>query len=179
MKPIGPLMIDHRVVERMLALLERENKRMRETGAPDYAFIDKAVAFFETFVDRFHHGKEERILFSLLSAKSLSQEHSEIMRQLIAEHAHTRDALHEFRQTMYRRATDKELLDAAVGLFETLIKWYPLHIEKEDRHFFIPAMEYFSEQEQAAMLEDFSRFDMSFVHERYEEMIRELGGQTV
>ncbi len=31
---------------------------------------------------------------------------------------------------------------------ETLIKRYPVHIEKEDKHFFIPSMEYLSMQEQ-------------------------------
>ena len=45
---------------------------------------------------------------------------------------------------------------------ETLIKRYPVHIEKEDKHFFIPSMEYLSMQEQTAMLEEFREFDMNF-----------------
>ncbi len=167
-------MIEHRIVERMLALLGREKNRMRETGAVDYDFIDGAVDFFETFVDRFHHGKEEKILFDRLGAKPLSPGHREVMEQLIAEHAHTRDALRKFRRLRYARHTGKEMLAAAAALFENLGKWYPAHIEKEDRHFFLPALEYFSEQEQEIMLEDFSDFDRTFVQERYEGMIKEL-----
>jgi hemerythrin-like domain-containing protein len=38
---------------------------------------------------------------------------------------------------------------------------YPAHIEKEDKHFFLPVMGYFSEEEQAGMLAEFYEFDRS------------------
>jgi hemerythrin-like domain-containing protein len=173
MKPIGPLMIEHRTVEHMLALLGEEKARLTQGGVFDRVFVDQAVDFFETFVDKYHHGKEERILFNQLNAKSLSEEHSKIMSQLIDEHAHTREALEKFRRVWYSSPQERDVLDATVKLFETLIKWYPVHIEKEDKHFFLPAMEYLAEQEQAAMVEDLAAFDRTFVSERYEELINE------
>jgi len=39
-------------------------------------------------------------------------------------------------------------------LHKTLLDFYPRHIEKEDKHFFIPCMEYFSEAEKEAMLKE-------------------------
>ena len=47
---------------------------------------------------------------------------------------------------------------------EKLVKFYPMHIEKEDKHFFISVMNYFSAKEQSAMLEQFWVFDRNMIH---------------
>ena len=72
MKPIGSLMIEHRVIERMLALLNQELSKILKEGKVDSPVIDVAIDFFTTYADRFHHGKEERILFRELKGKPLS-----------------------------------------------------------------------------------------------------------
>lgn len=72
MMPIGPLMIEHRLIERMVGLLSREIGTMREKGEMNLVFIEGAVDFFRTYADRCHHGKEEHILFRDLAMKTLS-----------------------------------------------------------------------------------------------------------
>ena len=74
MMPIGPLMIEHRLIERMIRLLgERSDEAMEhEEIAP--GFIDTAVDFIRIYADRTRHGKEEDILFRDLGAKDLSAE---------------------------------------------------------------------------------------------------------
>jgi hemerythrin-like domain-containing protein len=52
-----------------------------------------------------------------------------------------------------------------------------MHIEKEDNRFFLPAMEYLSLEEQAAILEEFWEFDGNFMHEIYMGRIKVLEGK--
>ncbi|MBN2297153.1 MAG: cation-binding protein, partial [Deltaproteobacteria bacterium] len=61
MKPIGPLMWEHRLIEKMLSLFEKEIQRINDTGEVNPVFIDTAVDFIRTYADRTHHGKEEDI----------------------------------------------------------------------------------------------------------------------
>jgi len=63
MKPIGPLMWEHRLIEKMAGLFIREINRIKEENNVNTVFIDSAVDFFRTYADRTHHGKEEDILF--------------------------------------------------------------------------------------------------------------------
>ena len=57
---------------------------------------------------------------------------------------------------------------------DRLLKWYPAHIEKEDRRFFVHAMGYLSDQEQETMLEELREFDRIFTQERYTGLISDL-----
>ena len=64
-----------------------------------------------------------------------------------------------------------EALSVITDCIESLIEFYPKHIEKEDKHFFIPCMEYFSEAEQEAMLKEEWDFDRSLIHEKYRNIV--------
>lgn len=72
MLPIGPLMIEHRLIERMVDLLEKEALKIRDTKRLDMIFINAAIDFFRFYADRTHHGKEEDILFTELLKRKLS-----------------------------------------------------------------------------------------------------------
>ena len=52
-----------------------------------------------------------------------------------------------------------ETLPEIAGCLEELVAFYPRHIEKEDKHFFYPILDYFSAAEQDAMLREFNEFD--------------------
>ena len=75
MLPIGPLMIEHRLVERLIALMQKEGDRIKEDKLADIDFIDDCIDFIKTYADRCHHGKEEDILFKELENKKLTPEH--------------------------------------------------------------------------------------------------------
>ena len=72
MLPIGPLMIEHRLIEKMLALIQRAIDRGEQQNRINPEFIDLAVDFIRMYADRCHHGKEEDILFRDLTKKPLS-----------------------------------------------------------------------------------------------------------
>lgn len=86
MLPIGPLMIEHRLIEKMIALIKKEIARMEQQGKINLEFIDLAVDFIRMYADRCHHGKEEDILFRDLNQKPLSGEHKQIVNELVEEH---------------------------------------------------------------------------------------------
>ena len=58
-------------------------------------------------------------------------------------------------------------LDDLLDHLEKLVDFYPRHIDKEDKHFFIPCMAYFSEAEQAELLDRMYEFDRQLIHEKY------------
>jgi hemerythrin-like domain-containing protein len=58
-----------------------------------------------------------------------------------------------------------------------LVDFYPGHIEKEDRRFFIPCMAYFSSREQDDMLEAFREFDRRLIHEKYRSVVEKFEGK--
>jgi len=182
MQPIGPLMIEHRLIERLIALMGQELNRIKDNVAvdPEFAFVDPvfidiAVDFIKTYADRCHHGKEEGILFKSLADKPLSPEHRQIMEDLIREHAWARETTAKL-----LKAKENYLLEKAGALNEVLenlgrlVEFYPGHIEKEDRHFFIPAMAYLTEAEKAEMLRQMADFDQKLIHEKYRQVVESI-----
>ena len=62
MKPRGLLMIEHRLIEKVLTVAKQKAISMTDM---DYnpIFVETIVDFIKTYADRTHHGKEEDILF--------------------------------------------------------------------------------------------------------------------
>lgn len=71
MMPIAPLMIEHRVIEKMIALIDAAVPIVERAGTIDGILIDTLADFIRTYADRCHHGKEEEILFRALERKKL------------------------------------------------------------------------------------------------------------
>ena len=182
MMPIGPMMIEHRLIEKMIALMSKELERMRNENTVRPALIYTMVDFIRTYADRCHHGKEEDILFRELGKKDLKPEHAGIMNELIEEHKWGRSTTKRmFEANAAYEGGDEGALDTIAGCLEELAGFYPKHIEKEDKRFFKPVMEYFTQEERDAMLEEGFEFDRNLIHEKYEKLVsetRDLVGQA-
>lgn len=175
MQARGPLMIEHRLIERMINLMKDEVLESEKTSTIDPSFVDKAVDFIRTYADRTHHGKEEDILFRDLNGKELSKEDKKAMNELVEDHAFgrkTTKALVEA-NTRYRDGDTSALKDVLNSL-QALVDLYPGHIEKEDKVFFPACLNYFSEAEDQGMLAEFLEFDRKMIHEKYELVIKDL-----
>ena len=175
MKPHGLLMREHRLIERMIAMINEQLSEIGKTDKVDTEFIQAAVDFIRTYADRTHHGKEEDILFKELATKQLAPEHKKVMGELVEEHALARKltgALATARDA-YVRGNGQSLKEI-VDSMQKLTRLYPGHIEKEDKGFFYPCMEYFSKQEQDNMLRAFYEFDQKMIHEKYQKVVEEL-----
>jgi len=174
MKPIGPMMWEHRLIEKMLQLFDGEIKNINDNKKVDTVFIDTAVDFIRTYADRTHHGKEEDILFRDLAKKELSSEHIRIMNELIDEHTYARKTVGKLVAAKERYLTGENTSQEVIGYLKELAQFYPQHIEKEDKHFFYPCMEYFTREEQNAMLLEFNEFDRKMIHEKYKKVVEGL-----
>ena len=69
---------------------------------------------------------------------------------------------------------NKEALKEVLALLAALVKLYPIHIDKEDNHFFYPCIEYFSEAERHNMMASFLTFNQNFTDKKYKQMIDSL-----
>lgn len=175
MMPIGPLMIEHRRIERMIEVIGKEIARFEEKRRIEPRRIDIFVDFIRTYADRCHHGKEEDILFRELEKKDLNETHRKTMEELISEHKWGRRItdLVVKANRMYAGGNE-EAISVITDCLRSLSDFYPKHIEKEDRRFFVPVMGYFSPEEKDAMLEEGYRFDQKLIHEKYEQILSRM-----
>jgi hemerythrin-like domain-containing protein len=175
MQPRGPLMIEHRLIERMISLIDKEVKRIENSNVVHQSFIDTAVDFIRFYADRTHHGKEEEILFRDLAKKKLSDVDNRIMNELVQEHIFGRSTTDELVQSAdaYQKG-DKTALPSITQSLRKFIGFYPNHIEKEEKIFFPSSMTYFSEPEQQSMLNEFREFDGKMIHDKYKSVIEAL-----
>jgi hemerythrin-like domain-containing protein len=175
MQARGPLMIEHRLIERMITIINDATLQIESTHKVDSVFVDTAVDFIRMYADRTHHGKEEDILFRDLRKRSLSAEDLRVMEELVEEHIfgrQTTKALVEA-NTRYRNGDESALADI-VSKLRTLVDFYPKHIEKEDKVFFPASRAYFTNEEDQAMLSEFWEFDRRMIHEKYESLVEGL-----
>lgn len=172
MLPIAPLMIEHRLIDRMIGVIGKEIIRIEERGVVDPAFIDDAVDFIRVYADRCHHGKEEGILFRDLDKKEMASADRLMMEELIEDHRKGRQnvALLVAAKEKYVRGVAGQVA-AVLDELRFFVNFYPKHIEKEDRHFFIPVMSYFGTDEKDAMLSEEWAYDKELVHRIYADRV--------
>ena len=63
MLPIGLLMIEHRLIERLIALMQKEGNKIQSDNIADIDFIDDCLDFIRTYADRCL--KEKKKIFFL------------------------------------------------------------------------------------------------------------------
>ncbi len=172
MMPIGPLMIEHRLIERMIDVMREELLLIMKEKKVDPEFIEMAVDFIRTYADRCHHGKEEDILFRDLGGKKLTDDHKRIVGELVEEHRLGRKITGRLVEANAKYVQgSQEALSVMMDCIQSLVEFYPKHIEKEDKHFFIPCMDYFTDSEKDIMLKEEWEFDKSLIHEKYRNMV--------
>jgi hemerythrin-like domain-containing protein len=178
MMPIAPLMIEHRLIERMITLMRKELERERREGTVDVEFVDGAVDFLKTYADMCHHGKEEDILFRDLLQKQLTEEHSKMIHELLQEHALGRQmvaGLVDAKEDYVGGNTGA--ITKVAQYIQKLVELYPAHIDKEDNRFFIPSMGYLSDRERADMIKEMADFDKQLIHEKYKAIVKQFEGE--
>jgi len=165
-------MIEHRIIERMIHVVSMELERIQKGNTIDPAFIDETVDFIRIYADMTHHGKEEDILFKALKKKELNPEISRILNELLEEHVIGRRTVGNLamakEQHIHGSEKAKEII---VSKLAYLVDFYPKHIEKEDKHFFVSVMKHFSKEEQDRMLEEGYIYDRKMIHRKYDSKV--------
>lgn len=175
MKPRGPLMIEHRLIEKMLGVAKRQADIICRQDLIDPILIDTVVDFIRTYADRTHHGKEEDIMFKDLAAKSMNPADEKVMHELVDEHIFARKIVADLVQAkMDYIAGRRDALKTIKEKLDTLVEFYPVHIAKEDQLFFPNTEKYLSAKEQEDMLLKFQEFDSNMIHEKYKSVVTSL-----
>jgi hemerythrin-like domain-containing protein len=88
-------MIEHRLIDKMITVMQKKVETWKQEERIDPEFIDVAVDFIRVYADKCHHGKEGDILFRDLNRKKLSDEHKRITEELVEEHQQGRKTVAE------------------------------------------------------------------------------------
>ena len=173
--PVDILVTEHKLILQTVEKIKKEIGQIEATKVVNTHYLVTIVDFFRTYADKFHHGKEEGILFRALAQRNLKETDQKVMMELMMEHGvarHTVTALDKAKEEYIAGKQDalKHILDQ----LSTLIKLYPAHIEKEDKHFFYPSMEYLTVQDQNDMQTSFITFNQNFTDKKYQQVIDQL-----
>ena len=126
------LVNEHQLILRMLAILERNASRTARGEYANYGFYLEAVDFIRNFADRFHHAKEEDILFEALVANGMPRANSPVAAMLM-EHDQGRAFVRAMEDAATAALASKPGQDAAIA--ENALGYLELlreHISKED-----------------------------------------------
>jgi hemerythrin-like domain-containing protein len=74
---------EHKLILRMIALLERNAPRTVRGDYRNWQFYLDGVDFIRNYADRFHHAKEECVLFKALVANGMPRENSPVAAMLM------------------------------------------------------------------------------------------------
>lgn len=135
MRATQELVEEHRVIERVLAALDRRLDDAERTGTIPVAFLRNLIAFSQAFVDRCHHAKEERCLFPCLESRGIPREGGPIG-TMLQEHEMGRMLVRQIAEQLDRHeegtAAPRDVLSACKAYLELLQQ----HILKENHALF-------------------------------------------
>jgi hemerythrin-like domain-containing protein len=126
------LVNEHKLILRMIALLERNAPRTADGSYTNWRFYLDGMDFIRNYADRFHHAKEEDVLFEALVTNGMPRENSPVAAMLM-EHDKGR---------AYVKAMETAAVEALAGadnqanvIAENALAYAELlreHISKED-----------------------------------------------
>lgn len=127
------MMDEHQLILRMITLVEQHTVKVREGGFSDWNFFLDAVDFIRNYADRYHHAKEEDVLFVELVKNGMPSTNSPI-EAMHMEHDQGRAFVKNIESAALKlnagvMGWEKTLAENAEGYAELLRG----HIDKEDR----------------------------------------------
>ncbi len=178
MTAIEVLTHEHRVIEQVLACLERIGGLGAANGRLDHADARQAIDFFLNFADRCHHGKEENHLFPLLEAQGVVREHGPIG-QMLHEHDEGRRCLRAMADAVEAdEAGEPEALERFLENARDYVRLMREHLGKEDHHLFPLANRILSDWDRLRLRESFTEAENQEVrpgaHQKYLSLADEL-----
>jgi hemerythrin-like domain-containing protein len=172
MKPTEVLKNEHRVIERMLSVLERAMER--ELNVED---LERMIDFFKNFADKCHHGKEEDMLFPEMEKAGVPREVGPIGVMLM-EHTQGRNFIKGMVEAISEIRDGRDSRDKFIENAKNYISLLREHIQKEDNILFNIAEVHLDEKTQKNLSERFEKFERERigegVHERYHKLVEEL-----
>ncbi|MGQ9694948.1 MAG: hemerythrin domain-containing protein [Thermodesulfobacteriota bacterium] len=130
---------EHQFIHQFLDKLQMAQMKMEEGKKLPVEFLEKSIEFARTFADKYHHYKEEYLLFGLLAMKKKGELDGHI-ESLRYSHEQGRNLINHVAQAL--RSYQKGQEAANISILENLSAYISLiraHIYKEDHVFFLLA----------------------------------------
>ncbi len=156
LKSLEILKKEHRLIRHALDIVSTAKEKLETGERPPHIFFEKAVEFFRTFADKFHHFKEEYLMFGLLAEKKDGFYDGEIG-ALRYQHERCRKCIDRIENSIPGYSHHDTI--ATTMLLENLasyISLLKLHIYIEDHIFFPMVDKDLSEDEDRMLSEQFS-----------------------
>lgn len=178
MRPTDTLKAEHRVIERVLAVLNRASDKLARNEPVDPAVFTQSVDFIRNFADRCHHAKEEDNLFHRMGERGFPMDSGPIA-VMLAEHEEGRRYVRGLAEAAERysrgeKAAANEIAHNARGYADLLAQ----HIQKEDNILYEIADARLDQADQRDLEERFERLEQEIIgpggHERYVALVAKL-----
>jgi hemerythrin-like domain-containing protein len=164
-------MDEHRVIEQVLACLEKMAEKCAVSGELDQTAARQATDFFQNFADQCHHRKEENHLFPMLEMKGFSRKLGPTG-VMMHEHSQGRAHLQVLGAAVEDSARgNPESVQKFVNAARAYVQLLRAHIAKENLCLFPMADEALTDDEQRNVAASFSEVESHNLrpgtHEKY------------
>lgn len=169
---------EHKIILKVLDAVRHEAHAIADTGKLSVENLNKMLDFFQVFVDRCHHGKEEEYLFPTMQKRGLPADKGPIP-VMLHEHVSGRNAVKAISEALARaRQGDAAAKEAVAANLAILDEHLRSHIDKENEVLFPMADKVFTLEDQQALIASFDRHEAEEigegVHEKYHQLAHEL-----
>jgi hemerythrin-like domain-containing protein len=129
---------EHRNIEKLLAVLERELEVFDRGDRPDYEVIRAVISYFEVYPEAYHHPQEDRVLAKLKARDPIAAAR---VGDLAWEHHQGVERLRRLAHTIESVLADAEMVRQDVDtIVRDFIAHERHHMAREDRDFFPAAL---------------------------------------
>jgi len=129
---------EHRNIERLLAILERELEVFDRGDRPDYEVIRAIISYFEVYPEVYHHPQEDLVIAKLRTRDPVA---AAKVGDLAREHKKGADRLRRVAHAVENVLADAEVLRQDVdAIVREFIVHERHHMMMEDRDFFPAAL---------------------------------------
>lgn len=145
---------EHENILKLIENLSKERDNLEKSKKIEKEFFIKAIEFIRNYADKFHHAKEEDILFKEL-CKPTSELHCNPVEQMLHEHSLGRDFVKGMEEGLNENNKEK-LIENARSYCQLLKE----HIFKEDNILYPMAENALSSETKKKMIEKFKKIEI-------------------
>ncbi|MGB9699922.1 MAG: hemerythrin domain-containing protein [Thermodesulfobacteriota bacterium] len=157
MNVLEKLINEHHFIQKFLDRLQEAQIKMEAGGKPSPEFFSKVLECARSFTDKYHHFKEEHLLFSLLAMKKKGELDAQI-ETLRYTHEQGRNLISQIAQALPGYSQGQEA--AGIIILENLAAYISLlkkHMHQEDHVFFLMVAKEVTPAEQQELSAAFQR----------------------
>lgn len=181
MYPIDTLLDEHKLVDRVFAIIEKVRDKLNDEKTVPAPVFWKLVDFIRGYADVIHHSKEEDIFFEQMREHDtdLPAKVDDNIAVLIEEHIEALDLANEMHKGIraYQRGA-AEGRNKIIKAVDGYLKIMQPHFKMEEDDVFPEMVKVLSQKEKDKMKADFDRFDEILggkeVHKRFAQIVDDL-----